>query len=85
MNMPGPATISLSQSLRFRQPVRIGDTIDVTLEVTGKQDRRKVITIDCKALNQHDELVATGTAEVIAPTEKLLLDPPAVPRVEIGP
>lgn len=84
MKLPGPGTIYLSQSLRFRQPVSIGDTISIQLEVTGKQDRRKVITIDCKARNQHDKLVATGTAEVIAPTEKLLIEPPALPRVEIS-
>ena len=85
MKLPGPGTVYLSQSLRFRQPLSIGDTLHIRLEVTDKKDRLKVITIDCKARNQHDKLVATGTAEVIAPTEKLLVDPPAMPRVEISP
>ena len=85
MELPGPGSVYLSQSLRFRQAVSIGDTITVRLEVTAKQDRLKVITLDCKAYNQHDKLVATGTAEVIAAVEKLRIDRPALPRVEISP
>lgn len=85
MELPGPGSLFVSQSLRFRQPVSIGDTITVRLEVTAKQNRLKVITLDCKAYNQHDKLVATGTAEVIAPKEKLLIDRPTLPRFEISP
>ncbi|MCB1708212.1 MAG: MaoC family dehydratase, partial [Halioglobus sp.] len=44
MELPGPGTIYLGQSLRFRLPVKIGDTLTVTLEVTDKQDRRNIVT-----------------------------------------
>ena len=54
----------------------------VKLEVTNK-DRRKVITLDCKAYNQEDKLVANGTAEVLAPSEKISKPKPAIPRVQI--
>ena len=37
MELPGPGTVYLSQSLKFRLPVKPGDTITVALEVTGKQ------------------------------------------------
>lgn len=84
MELPGPGTIYLSQSLRFRQPVKIGDSITVKLEVTEKQDRRRVVTLDCKAYNQHDKLVANGTAEVVAPAEKLLIDRPELPGIELN-
>ena len=77
MKLPGPGCIYLGQSLRFRLPVKIGDTITVTLEVTEKQDRRKYVTMDCKATNQDGKLVVTGTAEVAAPTEKLVVEAPA--------
>jgi acyl dehydratase len=83
MELPGPGTIYLSQALRFRLPVKIGDTIRVALEVTGKQDRRKLVTLDCKASNAAGQLVATGTAEVMAPAVKLQIDRPAPPRVEV--
>ena len=83
MALPGPGTVYLSQSLRFRLPVKIGDTVTVSLEVTDKQDRRKIVTLDCKASNASGKLVATGTAEVIPPAQSLLIDPPPVPRVEV--
>jgi 3-hydroxybutyryl-CoA dehydratase len=84
MKLPGPGTIYLGQSLRFRLPVKIGDTITVTLEVLQKQDRRHFVTLDCKATNQHDKLVASGTAEVMAPAEKLVIDKPPLPSVKIA-
>ena len=83
MELPGPGTIYLSQSLRFRLPVKIGDTITIKLEVTEKQDKRRLVTLDCKAYNQGNKLVASGSAEVMAPSEKLLIDRPALPRVQI--
>ena len=80
MELPGPGTIYLAQSLRFRQPVKIGDTVSVELEITDKQDRRKTVTLECRVFNQHRKLVASGTAEVIAPTEKLSLPRPDLPQ-----
>ena len=80
MELPGPGTIYLSQTLRFRSPVKIGDKVTVELEVTEKQDRRKIVTLDCKASNQSGKVVATGSAQVIAPEQKLTIEPPHMPR-----
>jgi 3-hydroxybutyryl-CoA dehydratase len=85
MELPGPGTVYISQNLRFRLPVKIGDSITVLLEVTEKQDRRKIITLDCKASNDAGKLVATGMAQVMAAPEKILIDRPAVPQAEIKP
>ena len=74
MELPGPGTIYLSQSLRFRQPVYLEDTVTVKLEVLDKKDKRGFVTLDCKVFNQDDKLVVTGTAEVMAPKEKVSLD-----------
>ena len=35
MKLPGPGAIYLSQTLKFTAPVRIGDTITATAEVTA--------------------------------------------------
>lgn len=83
MELPGPGTVYLSQSLKFRLPVKLGDTVTVLLEVTDKQDRRRLVTLDCKASNQAGKVVATGTAEVMAPAQKLSIERPALPRVEV--
>ena len=79
MELPGPGTIYLSQSLRFRLPVKLGDRVTVTLTVTDKQARRQTLTLDCKVRNQHDKLITTGVAEVMAPTESLRIERPALP------
>jgi 3-hydroxybutyryl-CoA dehydratase len=79
MELPGPGTVYRSQSLKFRAPVKLGDTLTVRLEVTDKKDRGPAVTLDCKVYNQHEKLVASGTAEVIAPTEKLSLPRPPIP------
>jgi len=84
MELPGPGTVYRSQSLRFRAPVHLGDTLTVNLEVTDKSDRGPSVTLDCKVYNQHDKLVASGVADVIAPTEKLSLTRPATPEVVIN-
>lgn len=83
MELPGPGTVFVGQTLRFRLPVKIGDTVTVRLEVTGKKDRLKLVTLDCKAYNQNDKLVASGSAEVIASSEKLTLQRPDVPRISL--
>lgn len=83
MELPGPGTIYLGQSLRFRLPVKIGDTVTVKLEVLEKKDKRNLVSLDCKAFNQEDKLVVTGTADVMAPSEKLVVERPALPQVRI--
>jgi len=84
MELPGPGTIYLGQSLRFTAPVRPGDTLTVKLKVAAKTDKRRLVTLDCEVCNQHQQLVVTGTAEVMAPREKLRLERPAAPRVRTG-
>lgn len=83
LELPGPGTIYLGQSLRFRLPVKIGDTITVQLEVTEKRDDKKFVTLDCKAINQNGKKVASGTAEVMAPSEKVTMPRPELPQVEV--
>ncbi|HEY9036195.1 MAG TPA: MaoC/PaaZ C-terminal domain-containing protein [Pseudomonadales bacterium] len=84
MTLPGPGSIYLAQSLKFRRPVKVNDTITVRLEVTEKRDAKKIVVLDCLVTNQHGDKVATGTAEVIAPAEKIRLETPALPDVQLG-
>ena len=83
LELPGPGTVYLGQSLRFRRPVRIGDEITVRLEVTGKRDDKGFVTLECNAVNQEGKSVVTGTAEVMAPREKLKLPRPPLPAVAV--
>lgn len=83
LELPGPGTIYLSQSLRFRLPVKIGDTITIQLEVTDKRDDKKFVTLQCTAVNQAGKTVASGVAEVMAPSEKMTLARPPLPQFKV--
>ncbi len=45
MQLPGPGTIYLSQALKFRRPVRIGDTVVVRVSITGIDTARAQVTL----------------------------------------
>jgi len=81
--LPGPGTIYLGQTLRFRQPVALGDTIAVSVTATAKDAERHRITFDCQCTNQHGEVVINGSAEVIAPTEKVKRPRAILPEVHL--
>ena len=68
---PGPGTIYIDQTLHFSRPVGLGDTITVTLTATRKFDHNHHIIFDCLCTNQDGQKVIGGTAEVLAPTEKI--------------
>ncbi|MEP4148792.1 MAG: MaoC family dehydratase [Halioglobus sp.] len=82
MKLPGPGCIFMEQTLKFRLPVKIGDEICVTLEVTEKNERRKSVSLNCKAHNSDQKLVLTGTSLVVAPTEKLSIPCPVSPAFQ---
>jgi len=84
LELPGPGSIYLGQNLSFRAPVKIGDTITINLEVTEKKDHKKLVSLSTIAVNQHGKVIAKGSAEIMAPTEKLSLPRPTLPNITIG-
>ncbi|MGO4572641.1 MaoC/PaaZ C-terminal domain-containing protein [Microvirga sp. 2TAF3] len=69
--LPGPGTFYLAQTLRFRRPIGLGDTVTVTVKVAQKSGQDHRVSLDCAALNQRGEVVIEGVADVIAPMEKV--------------
>jgi 3-hydroxybutyryl-CoA dehydratase len=82
--LPGPGSVYRSQSLSFKHPVKIGDTVTVTLTVSDIKARVKLVTLACEAHNQDGKLIAKGIAEVIAPSEKQRLEMPVLPDININ-
>jgi acyl dehydratase len=80
--MPGPGTIYLEQSLSFKRPVKLDDTLTVHLKVLTK-DRKNRVTFSCDVRNQNDEQVVIGDAKVIAPTQKMSFNKPRLPKITI--
>ncbi|MBP8185793.1 MAG: MaoC family dehydratase [Pseudomonas sp.] len=81
--LPGPGTIYLGQSLKFSRPVKLGDSLQVRLEVLEKLPKGRV-KLATRVFNQNDELVVDGEAEVLAPRESLSIQLPALPTISIG-
>lgn len=80
--LPGPGTIYLHQDFDFLKPVGIGDTITARVTVTKKDEKKHRLTLACVCLNQDGKEVITGTAEVIAPTEKVKRKRVRLPEIE---
>lgn len=81
--LPGPGTIYLGQSLKFIRPVKIGDSLTVSLEVKEKIEKKNRIILACKVTNQDNKTVVQGDADVMAPTEKIKVEKPALPNFNI--
>ncbi len=65
--LPGYGTIYLSQSLAFKGPVRLGDTITATATIKAVRVDKPIVTLETVVTNQRGEVVLTGEAVVLAP------------------
>jgi 3-hydroxybutyryl-CoA dehydratase len=66
-DLPGAGSVYLSQTLSFKAPVFLGDTITATVEVTEYRARSKATTLRTTCYNQDGLLVLEGEAVVLAP------------------
>ena len=66
--LPGEGAIYLGQTLKFKAPVRIGDTVTATATVAALDPAKKRVTLTtvCKV---KDTVVIEGEAVVIAPSK----------------
>jgi acyl dehydratase len=62
--LPGPGTVYLGQTLAFKAPVRIGDTIVASVTVKAVREDKPIVTLTTEVHNQHGELVLSGEAVV---------------------
>jgi len=79
--LPGPGAIYVKQTLCFKCPVGLGDTVAVSVTVREKQPERRHVVLDCRVVNQAGAVAIDGVAEIIAPTEKVERARVALPRV----
>ena len=65
--LPGPRSIYVSQEMNFLAPVKIGDTITTTAEVTELLTEKKHIRLKTFCTNQDGTVVIDGQAVVSPP------------------
>ena len=64
---PGVGTIYLSQTLKFRKPVFIGDEITLRLRVLELFKEKNRVSLETVCTNQRGETVLTGEALIMPP------------------
>ncbi len=67
--LPGPGSIYLSQTLKFRAPVRIGDTLTATVTVSAARDDKPIVTLEAVCTTQGGEVVVKGEAVILVDAE----------------
>src|SRR5690348_10270628 len=67
--LPGPGAVYVSQTLNFRAPVKIGDTVEVTVTVAELIPEKFRARLSCTCLVD-GEVVLDGEALVKVPSEK---------------
>lgn len=69
MELPGPGTIYIGQTIRFTKPVRPGDTVTVRVEIIEIVEGKRRVKLATTCRNQHGETVLDGEATTLLPEE----------------
>ncbi len=65
--LPGPGAIYVSQNLRFKAPVRIGDTVITRCEITEIDSKRRRVTLTTQCFVTEKKVV-DGEAVLMVPS-----------------
>ena len=62
--LPGTGALWISQNLEFLLPVRLGDQLTVSATVLAKHDRDRLLDLETRIVNQHQQVVLDGRGRV---------------------
>ena len=65
IKLPGPGSIYVSQSLKFKAPVRFGDVVEAEVEVVEKLPERNQVHLKTTCRNQAGTVVLEGEAVIL--------------------
>jgi acyl dehydratase len=65
--LPGEGALYLGQTLKFKAPVYLGDTVTARVELCHLRSDKPIATFRCECLNQSGELVIEGEAVIKLP------------------
>ena len=66
MKLPGPGAIYMSQTLKFKAPVKIGDTVVTTVKVAELMPEKRRARFECVCI-VNDKPVVEGEAMLMVP------------------
>ena len=67
--LPGPGAVYRSQTLNFHGPVKIGDVVEVSVEVKELTEKGRIVRLQCEA-SVDGKLVLDGEALVSVPAKR---------------
>jgi 3-hydroxybutyryl-CoA dehydratase len=67
--LPGPGAVYISQTLNFKGPVKIGDVVEISVEVIEMVEKGRRVTLHCEC-SVDGEVVLDGQAVVMVPSNK---------------
>jgi len=68
--LPGPGVIYVQQTLEFKKPILMNDTITAIVEVTKKDEEKNRVWLHTYTINQDGDLVADGEALMMPPRQE---------------
>lgn len=69
IKLPGPGNIYISQTLKFKAPVKFGDVIEAEVEVVEKIPEKNRVRLSTTCRNQDGTVVLEGEAVVMPQRE----------------
>ena len=62
--LPGPGSIYLGQTLNFKRPVHLNDTVTATVEIFEVNEAKSIYKLNTVCSNQNGEVVIDGVAVI---------------------
>jgi 3-hydroxybutyryl-CoA dehydratase len=63
--LPGPGSIYLEQSLNFKKPAFIGDTVNAIVEIIEINEDKGIYKLSTICENQNNDVLLTGRAVIM--------------------
>ena len=63
MELPGPGALMIKESLEFKKPARVGDTVTITGVIVHRSEAAQLIEIAIE-ITRNREILAVGSAHV---------------------
>ncbi|NLN87187.1 MAG: MaoC family dehydratase [Syntrophomonadaceae bacterium] len=65
--LPGPGVIYVRQSIKYKRPIFVDDTITAMVEVTRKDEAKNRVWLHTWTINQNGDVVSDGEAIMMPP------------------
>ena len=82
--IPGDGALWYKQSVEFLMPVRIGDIIEVSIQIIAINKKSNSLELKTEIKNQHKQLVTTGISEVKVIELKEVIEDNEIQRTPIA-